>query len=112
MGELIVMRRALRETTNKGAQSRPPAKEDRKRPLLIQFGKRLRARRIDAGFETARELAESIGVEENTLTKWERGRAQPKFELLILLCHALDTDPNSLLLGRARQERTKIARAQ
>ncbi len=38
-----------------------------------QVGGRLRAVRAAAGFATAREFAKALGVEENTLTSWERG---------------------------------------
>ena len=36
-------------------------------------GGRLRAVRTAAGFATARGFAKELGVEENTLTSWERG---------------------------------------
>jgi transcriptional regulator with XRE-family HTH domain len=38
-----------------------------------EVGRRLRAVRLAAGYETARQFAQAIGIEENTLTSWERG---------------------------------------
>ena len=38
-----------------------------------QVGQRLRAVRTAAGYRTAREFAEKLNIEENTLTSWERG---------------------------------------
>jgi len=38
-----------------------------------QVGQRLRAVRTAAGYRTAREFAEKLDIEENTLTSWERG---------------------------------------
>lgn len=38
-----------------------------------QVGGRLRAVRAASGFATARDFAKELGVEENTLTSWERG---------------------------------------
>ncbi len=38
-----------------------------------QVGRRLRTVRTAAGYRTAREFAEKLSVEENTLTSWERG---------------------------------------
>ena len=38
-----------------------------------QVGQRLRAVRIAAGYESAREFARRIGVGENAYTNWERG---------------------------------------
>jgi transcriptional regulator with XRE-family HTH domain len=40
-------------------------------------GARYRACRKAAGYETAREFANLLEVEENTLTKWERGESFP-----------------------------------
>ncbi len=39
-----------------------------------QVGQRLRAVRTAAGYATAREFAEKLDIEENTLTSWERGQ--------------------------------------
>ncbi len=47
--------------------------EKRSEEWKRQVGQRLRAVRTAAGFETARAFARKLGVEENTLTSWERG---------------------------------------
>lgn len=64
------------------------------------FGKRLRAMRISAGYESAREFAAMIGVAENTLTRWERGETQPNLQTLLRICQILQTTPNEILVGR------------
>lgn len=49
------------------------------------IGARLRLARTAAGFEKARHLADAIGIAENTLTTWERGRSYPDPHALILI---------------------------
>ena len=66
------------------------------------FGRRLRQMRMDRGFKTAREFAEFIAQEENTLTRWERGETEPGFEVLLRICQVLGTTPDELLLGPHR----------
>lgn len=73
-------------------------------PFARAFGKRLRAFRIAEGYESARSLADAMGMEENTLTMWERGHRMPKLDTFMRLCQFLKTDPNSLLIGRTQPE--------
>ena len=49
------------------------ADEKRSETRKRDVGGRLRAVRTAAGFATAREFAKRLGVEQNTLTSWERG---------------------------------------
>ena len=44
-----------------------------------------------------KELAEMIGVTENTIANWEQGRSGFKqFARVVLLCHALNCSPDEL----------------
>ena len=62
--------------------------------------------RRDRGFKTAREFAELIAQEENTLTRWERGETEPGFEVLLRICQVLGTTPDELLLGPHHRPRS------
>lgn len=70
------------------------------------FGRRLRQMRKDRGYTRAREFAELIGTEENTLTRWERGETEPSLEILLRICQVLGTSPNELLLGPHHRPRS------
>jgi len=63
------------------------------------FGRRLRELRKKRGFPTARAFADLLAIEENTLTRWERGETEPGFEMLLRICQVLGVTPNELLLG-------------
>jgi transcriptional regulator with XRE-family HTH domain len=65
------------------------------------FGRRLRQTREKRGFKTARAFADLLAIEENTLTRWERGETEPGFDMLLRICQVLGTTPNELLLGSA-----------
>lgn len=45
--------------------------------LLEGFGLRLTAARLAAGFATRKDLAEELGIDQNTYSPWERGRTYP-----------------------------------
>lgn len=47
---------------------------------------------------TQKELAESLGIIEQTVSKIERGVFSPSFATLLRICEILDTTPNELLL--------------
>ena len=53
--------------------------------LLDGFGLRLSAARIAAGYRTRKELADDIGVDQNTYSPWERGRSYPSAKTLLEL---------------------------
>ncbi len=61
------------------------------------FGVKLRAARINAGYRTAREFAEHMGIEPPAYRKYERGDASPNLTTLTRLCQALAVSPNELL---------------
>ena len=62
------------------------------------FAKRLRALRKKK-FDTAKELAEILGIEPQTYNKYEQGRAYPKYDTLRKICVILGCDPYEMLYG-------------
>lgn len=48
---------------------------------------------------TQKEVAESIGVSDKTVSKWENGNSIPDTSILIPLCSVLDITVNELLAG-------------
>lgn len=64
--------------------------------VMNAFSKRLKAAREAAGFETAKEFAEALGVEENRYRHWERGSAQPDLAMLTRITRLLKIEPNDL----------------
>lgn len=80
-----------------------------KKRTSVIFGKRLRALRTIADYKTARAFAAQLGVEENALTRWERGETEPDIEMILRICQILEITPTELLLGKrsARPEAGK-----
>lgn len=50
---------------------------------------------------TQKELAESIGVTDKTVSKWETGMRLPDASILLDVCEVLQVDVNELLAGKA-----------
>lgn len=71
----------------------------------MTFGRTLRQARETAGYETAADFARIIGLEENRYRHYERGTAEPGFELLCKICQILDVEPNDLLPQGKRRQR-------
>lgn len=61
------------------------------------FGKRLRDARKRAGYDSAQQFAGVLGKEPHTYRHWERGEAEPDFEMLTRICELLTISPNDLL---------------
>ena len=53
--------------------------------------------RIGAGYNSAREFAAALEVNENTYARYERGSHEPSYNLLCLICDKLSVTPNDLL---------------
>jgi transcriptional regulator with XRE-family HTH domain len=70
-------------------------------PTRRACASRLRLLRARAGIETARKMAEEIGENENTYTRWERAETEPSISQILRICRVLGCTPNDLLL-RAR----------
>lgn len=68
------------------------------------FAKRLRAYRV-LRYDTATKMAEILGVEAQRYSKWEQGRAEPSFDMLLMICQHLGCTPGDLLLGPDKAKR-------
>lgn len=66
-------------------------------PARSQFAKRLKAIRSLRGFERARYFAETLGIEENRYTRYERAEVEPSLTLLHKICATLRVTPDQLL---------------
>ena len=70
------------------------------------LGNRLTAYRKKAGL-TQQQLAEGLGVTNNAISMWEKGKSRPDLELVVPLCGLLRITPSQLfgvLSGVTRQE--------
>mgnify|MGYP000976138763 CR=1 FL=1 len=68
-----------------------------------EFARRLRELRVPRGFRTARSLAQTLGIDENRYTRYERAEVEPSLDLIRKICDALRLTPNDLLgTGAAR----------
>jgi transcriptional regulator with XRE-family HTH domain len=65
--------------------------------VRAQFAKRLRALRAQRGYERARHFAQSLGIEENRYTRYERAEVEPSLTLIYEICQKLAVTPNELL---------------
>jgi len=63
------------------------------------FGTRLRAARVMAGYNTAEDFARDLGVQYARYTKNERGESIPRADVLIHICELLDVTTDYLLRG-------------
>lgn len=68
--------------------------------ITREFGKRLRACRVAAGFEDAEAFAETLGIESPRYRRYERGEAEPSYELLIDIARYVNKPIEFLLTGR------------
>lgn len=62
-----------------------------------QFAKRLKDLRVQNGFLRARYFANSLGIEENRYTRYERAEVEPNLSLIHKMCETLRVSPNELL---------------
>ena len=67
--------------------------------LRKQLGKRLAAARLSAGFETAEDFADKLGITPAAYRKNERDGALPKYETLLEIARLLECDLHWLLTG-------------
>lgn len=61
---------------------------------------------------TQRQLAETIGISDRTVSKWETGRGFPEVSLIQPLCQVLDIDVNELLSGQSLTPETYHQKAE
>lgn len=62
---------------------------------MASFGKALKGARAKR-FNSARECAQVLGVEENRYRHWERGTAKPDLAMLVRITKLLEIEPNDL----------------
>jgi transcriptional regulator with XRE-family HTH domain len=70
--------------------------------MRMHFGRRLRRARILAGYETAREYAAALAVDEKTYGNYELGKRIPELPVLNRICASLDLTSDYLLFGNPR----------
>ncbi|MGO5472701.1 helix-turn-helix domain-containing protein [Streptococcus hyointestinalis] len=63
---------------------------------MLTFADKLKEKRKEANL-TQKEIAEQIGIKQNTYSDWETGRTQPNLDYLSKLAHILDTTTDDLL---------------
>ncbi len=64
--------------------------------IEIRFADNLKNLRIESGL-TQKKLAEMIGVDQRTISAWERSASQPSLEMLALLCEIFEETFDGLL---------------
>ena len=64
----------------------------------IKIGKFIAEQRKTKNY-TQRTLADTLGISDKTVSKWERGNGIPEVSLMMPLCRALDISASELLLG-------------
>lgn len=81
----------------KKAKPKPPA-------FSVEFGKRMKAVRILAGYSTVREGADALQLDEGRYGRWERGERDPDVNSIHRICRVYGTTPN-VLFGYKEGER-------
>lgn len=66
---------------------------------MRDFGRRLRAARITAGYDHASEMAKDLGVEPPAYRKYERGQSVPPLDVLAMIHDITGRSLDWLLLG-------------
>ena len=66
---------------------------------MTMFPERLKAARIQSSLSRS-QLASTIGTKKDAISRWESGSREPKFQMLVKICDALDVT-SDYLLGRA-----------
>ena len=78
-------------------------RDKRQTETTIEFGRRLRALRIERGL-SQHKLAEIAGLDKNYITESERGFINPTLETILKIARALDIEPGELVSGVPSQE--------
>lgn len=69
----------------------------RYKQIMKTFGARLRTAREAKGYPSAQRFAGVLGVEPHTYRKYERGDAEPNFDVFMRICELLDVTADYLL---------------
>lgn len=62
----------------------------------IKFSENLKRARVAANMTQAL-LAQKLGVDQRTISAWEKGVAQPSFEMLAVICDVFGESFDSIL---------------
>ena len=65
--------------------------------VRARFAQHLKTLRTQRGFDRARYFAQSLGIEENRYTRYERAEVEPSLTLIHKMCETLRVSPNELL---------------
>lgn len=66
---------------------------------MAETGQRIKELRLSLG-STQKELTDQIGVAQNTIAQYEKGKAETSIEAIISLANILQTTTDYLLLGK------------
>lgn len=83
------------------------ARASRDDRMLREFGRRLRAARISAGYEEASDFASDLGIESPRYRKYERGEIMPPLDVLDGIVRLTERSLDWLLLGKRPAATTK-----
>lgn len=64
--------------------------------IIIQFGKNLKTLRLSKGL-TQKELAEQVGLDQRSISVWERELSIPNVETIAKLCEIFNETFDSIL---------------
>jgi transcriptional regulator with XRE-family HTH domain len=81
-----------------------PAKQSPKamNPLRAAFARRLEAARVAAGYDTMRDFAEMLGIQEARYRRWEAAETEPDLEHLQKISRATGVSLDTLISGERR----------
>ena len=80
--------------------------------VMNLFAKKLKAARIDGGYDSAAKFADALGIEPPTYRTYERGEASPPLPILARVCDLLDIFPNDLLLAGKQTDNSRAILSQ
>ena len=66
---------------------------------MAETGQRIKELRLSLG-STQKELADQIGVAQNTIAQYEKGKAKTSIEAIVSLANILQMTTDYLLLGK------------
>lgn len=64
--------------------------------LRLRWGQNVAAARLEAGYETQAALAAALGVEQQSVSRWERGAAAPTDRMKVLIADLFGVDARQL----------------
>lgn len=71
-------------------------------PVTIAFARRLKVCRQAAGFETALEAANALGINQHRYRLYERGLREPPFDLLVKMADTYGKTIDFLIRGNPK----------